>query len=211
MRGLEDREYEKGFYNLVVAISGGLFVSIAIDQLNATLFGQGKFNFFASQRTQTSSAFLNGFDVIHDLRDHDTLLFGKIFTGDTGKGDGLVDTSLDGFRVGNLDGNINGRDNRYIVSSFLSYLFAVFSVSTVSTISMMSMVSVSLMSRLADSDHLDLSFFPEGNLDSLGSGVFILLLVSVSTDFLRNLLNGFSADSASDNVTHFFVNNALDG
>ena len=41
MRGLEGI-FEKGYFNLVVAISGGLFVSITIDQLNASLFGQGK-------------------------------------------------------------------------------------------------------------------------------------------------------------------------
>ena len=134
MRGLEGI-FEKGYFNLVVAISGGLFVSITIDQLNASLFGQGKWNLVASQRTQTSSAFFNRFDVIHDLRDHDALLFGKIFAGDTGKRDGLVDASLDGFGVGHLDGNINGRDNRYIVSGFLSNLFAVFAISSITKLS----------------------------------------------------------------------------
>jgi len=186
-------------------------LGITVDELDAPLLGEGQLDLLTSGSAQFGLALLHRFDGLLDFGLGDALLLGDDLASDSGEGDGLVDASLDGLGVGHLDGNINGRDNRYIVSSFLGNFFAVFSVSTVSTISVMSVVSVSLMSRLADGDHLDLSFFPEGNLNSLGSGVFVLLLVSVGTDFLRNLLNGFSADGASDSVTHFFVNNALDG
>ena len=199
-------------YSLVVAtINGSFFVSVAIDQLNANLLRQSQRNLLAGQRSQTSSAFFHSLDVIHNFRDHDAFLFGKIFASDAGKRNGFVDALLDGLRVGNFDSHIDGRDNRYIVSGFLGNLFAVFAISTITSVSMMSMVAVSMVTRLTDSDHLDLSLFFEGNLNSLGGGVFVLLLVGISADFLRNLLNGFGAHSAGDSVAHLLVHNTLDG
>ena len=195
----------------MVAISRGLLVSVSINKLNTTLFGQRELHFFAGQITESSSAFFNSLDVVHNLGDHDTFLLGEIFTADTGKRDGLVDASLDGFGVGNFDSNVGGSDNRYIVSGFLSDLLAVFAVSTISAVSVVSVMTVSLVSGLADSDHLNIFLLFEGDFDSLGIGALFLLLVRVRADFVVDFFNGFSAHGAGDSVAHFFVDNTLDG
>jgi len=163
----------------VVAISRGLLVSVAINKLNTTLFGQRELDLFAGKVTKTSSAFFNSLNIIHHFGNHDTFLLREIFTADAGKGDGFVDASPVRFGVGYFDIDIDGGDNRYIVGSFLSNLLAVFAVSAVSTISMVSVMAVSLVTGLADSDHLDLSFSTEGHFDSFGCGIFVFLLVFV--------------------------------
>ena len=115
---------------------------------------------------------------------------------------GFVDLGLDVLGIGNLNSGLNRGDNRDIVASLLGNLLAV-------------VVSVAVISIswgwLAHSNHLDITLFLECNLDSLGSGGFSLLLVGVGTDFIVNLLNAFSADSAGDWVTLFSVDDDLDG
>ena len=88
----------------------------------------------------------------------------KVFARHNRQIDGLVNTGLDGFRVGNSDRHINRGDNGDIVGSFLGNFFAV--VVSVATIA---------MSRLADSDHLDVSLLFKSDLNGFGSSVFSFL------------------------------------
>lgn len=155
-----------------MGVSGLGLMSVSVDKFDTDLLGEGELDLLAGGGSQLGLAFGDGLGGIFNLRDDDGLLFGKIFAGDTGKGDGLVDASLDGFGVGNGDIDIDGGDNGDVVSGFLgNFLAVVVSVSRVS-------VSVSV-SGLADGDHLDIGLLLEGNLNSLGSGSFFLLLVRV--------------------------------
>jgi len=72
------------------------------------------------------------------------------------------------------------------------------------------MVSVS-WGWLADGDHLGVTLLDKGNLNSLGSGGFGLLLVRVGADLIVNLLNALGTDSTGNWVALFYVNNDLDG
>ena len=180
------------------------FMCVSIDQLNTDLLGESKFDLLAVRGSQLGVAFLNGFNSIFDLGDSDGSFFRDVFTGNTGKGDGLVDAGLDGFGVGNFNGDIDGGDNGHIVLGGLGNLLAV-----VVAISSMS-ITVSV-SGLADSDHLNIFLLFEGDFDSLGVGALFLLLVRVRADFVVNFFNGFSAHGAGDSVGEFFVNDNLDG
>lgn len=155
-----------------MGVSGLGLMSVSVDKFDTDLLGEGELDLLAGRGSQLGLAFGDGLGGIFNLRDDDGLLFGKIFAGDTGKGDGLVDASLDGFGVGNGDIDIDRSDNGDVVSGFLgNFLAVVVSVSRVS-------VSVSV-SGLADGDHLDIGLLLEGNLNGLGSGSFFLLLVRV--------------------------------
>lgn len=151
-------------------------------------------------------AFLNGLNGILNLGDSDALLLGQVFTRNTGKSNGLVDTGADGLRVSNLDWDIDGGDNWDIESGFLGNLLAVLLGSTITSVT-----SITTISGLADSDHLDLDFLDKGDLNSLGGGVFFLLLVGKRADLVGDLLDALSADSADNIVTEFLVDDFLDG
>ena len=126
-----------------MGVSGLGLMSVSVDKFDTDLLGEGELDLLAGGGSQLGLAFGDGLGGIFNLRDDDGLLFGKIFAGDTGKGDGLVDASLDGFGVGNGDIDIDGGDNGDVVSGFLgNFLAVVVSVSRVS-------VSVSV-SGLAD-------------------------------------------------------------
>jgi len=189
-------------------VSGGGcgVMSITIDELDADLLGEGEFDLLASGGGQLGLAFGNGLGGILNLGDKDGPLLSKISTAHNGKGDGLVDTGLDGLGVGDFDSDIDGGDNGHVVSGFLSDLLAV-----VVSITTMSITTIAMVSRLADSDHLDVSFLLKGDLNSLGGGVFVLLLVRVRADFVGDLFNGFSTDCAGDSVGEFHINDDLDG
>jgi hypothetical protein len=89
----------------------------------------------------------------------------------------------------------------------LGNLFAVV-VSVSTTISSM---SVSLVSGLADGDHLDLFYLFEGNFDGLGGGVFGDLFVRPCADFLGNNIDGFGTDGTGDGVGVWDIFDDLDG
>ena len=178
-------------------------MGISIYQFNANLLGKSKFNIDTGRGSQLSVAFLNSNNKIFDFWDSDTFGADNIFASNTGKRDGFVDAYLDGFRVGNNDWEVDGSDNGHIVLGSLGNLFAVFAISSVSTISSM---TVSMVSWCAYSDHLYIFFFGECHLNSSGNGIFSLLLIFVSTDFLGDDFNGFSTDSTGDGITLFFVN-----
>jgi len=181
-------------------------MSVSVDELNTTLLGESELNFLASGSSQAGLAFGNDLNGILNFGDNDGLLNRDIFTAHTGEEDGLVDTGLDGLGVRHFDGDIDGGDNGHVVGSFLSDLLAV-----VVSITTMSITTIAMVSRLADSDHLDVSFLLKGDLNSLGGGVFVLLLVRVRADFVGDLFNGFSTDCAGDSVGEFHINDDLDG
>jgi len=177
-------------------------LSISVVDFLANLLGESKFNSLASRGSELSDALLRALSRVLNFWDSDAFLFSEVLTADSWKRDRLVDTGLDGLRIGNLNSGLNRGDNRDIVASLLGNLLAV-------------VVSVAVISVswgwLADGDHLGVTLLLECNFDSLGSGGFSLLLVGVGTDFIVNLLNAFSADSAGDWVTLFSVDDDLDG
>ena len=174
------------------------------------MLGEGKLNLVTIRCSQLSVAFFDRFNSIHDFGDSDAFFFREISTANAGKLDGFVDAGLDGFREGNINGNIDRSDNRDIVLSGLGNFFAVFAVTSITTISSMS-ITMSMMSRLADSDHLDVFFLFERHFNSLGGGANSLLSVGVGADFVGDFFDGFSAHSAGDSVALFFVYDFLDG
>jgi len=177
-------------------------LSVAVVDFLANLLGKSKLNGLASRSSKLSDALLRALGRVLDFWNSDAFLFSEVLTTDPWERDRLVDTGLDGFRVGNFNSGLNRGDNRDIVASLLSNLLAV-------------VVSVAVISVswgwLADGDHLGVTLLLECNFNGLGSGGFSLLLVGVGTDFIVNLLNAFSADSAGDWVTLFSVDDDLDG
>ncbi len=193
---------------MVTTISRGLLVSISIDELDTDLLGESKLNLLASRSSQLGDTLLDRLSVVLNLGHSDAPLLREIFTADTGKGDGLVHAGLDGLRVGNSDRNINRVHNRHVVGSLLLDLLAV----VVAIASMaIAVVSITTITGLTDSDHLDVGLLLEADLNSLGSGVLLLLLVGVRADLVVDLLNGLGADSAGHGVAELNINNALDG
>lgn len=181
-------------------------MSITIDELDADLLGEGEFDLLASGGGQLGLAFGNGLGGILNLGDKDGPLLGEISTAHNGEGDGLVDTGLDGLGVGDGDGDIDGGDDGHVVSGFLSDLLAV-----VVSITTMSVSTISMVSGLADGDHLDVGLLLEGDLDSLGGGGFFFLFVMVRADLVVNLLDLFGADGAGHGVGELLIDDDLDG
>merc|ERR1740128_472640 len=161
-------------------------LSISVVDLLADLLGEGELNSLASRGSKLG----------------DALLGSEILTADSWEGDWLVDTGLDWLRVGNLNCGLNRGNNGDIVASLLGNLFAV--------VVSVAVVSVS-WGWLADGDHLGVALLDKGNLNSLGSGGFGLLLVRVGADFIVNLLNALGTDGTGNWVALFYVNNDLDG
>ena len=184
---------------------GGLLMlggisSITVNDLNTDLLGEGQLNGLAGGGSQLGDALLEGLGDILNLGDGDALLLGQILAGDSGEGDGLVDTGLDGLGVDNLNGGLNRGDDGDVVASLLGDLLAV--VVAVS-------VSVAVLGGLADGDHLGDALLLEGNLNGLGGGGFGLGLVGVGTDLVVNLLDGLSADGSGDGVALLLVDDGL--
>merc|ERR1712117_338258 len=167
-------------------------MGISVHKLNTDLLGEGQLNLLASWLIQLS----------------DALLIGEVLTADTGQEDWLVDAGLDWLGVGNRDWDSDGGDNWDVVLGLLGDLVAV--VVSVSTMSV-STVSIAVSSWLADSDHLGVGLLLEGDLNSLGGGVLLLLLVAVGADLIGDLLNGLSADSPGHVIAELNIDDLLDG
>ena len=182
-------------------VLGGI-VSESVHDLDADLLGQGKFHSLAGGSGQGSDALFKGLGDLLDLGDGDALFLGEILAADPWQGDGLVHTGLDGLGIGDGDCWFDHGDHWHVVASLLGDFLAV-------------VVSVAVVSiswgGLADSDHLGVTFLVEGNLNSLGGGIFSLLLVRVGADLVIDFLNALSTDSASNIITLLFVYNDLDG
>lgn len=185
-------------------VGGGWVLSVAKDELDADLLGQGELDLLAGGGTEDGVALLDGLDGILNFGDGDALLLGQVLAGDAGKGDGLVDAGLDGLGVGDLDGDIDGGDEGVVEGGLLGNFLAVL-------VSVASVASVTTISGLANSDHLDLDFLNEGDLNSLGGGVFLLLLVGEGADLVGDLLDALSADGADNVVAELLVDDLLDG
>ena len=194
---LRSRRRSIGDWLNIVGILG-----ISIVDLLADLLGESEFNSLASRSSKLGDALLMNLKVLHDFWDSDALLCSEVLAADNDKVDWLVDTGLDWLRVGNLNSWLNSSDNRNIVASLLSNLLAV--------VVSVAVVSVS-WGWLADGDHLGVALLDKGNLNSLGSCSFGLLLVRVCADLIVNLLNALGTDGTGDWVALFYVNNDLDG
>jgi len=182
---------------------GGL-MGVSVDKLDTDLFGEGELNLLAGGDTDFSLAVGNNDLRIDNGGNLDGLFLRDVSAGNNGKGDGFVNTDLLGGRVSNGDGDIDGGNNGDIVLLFGGNLLAV--VVSVSTISSMSVVS-----GLADSDHLDVGNLLKGNFDGFGNSVSRFLFIIVCADFLGNNLNGFSTDGTGDSVCVWDIFNDLDG
>ena len=74
-----------------------------------------------------------------------------------------------------------------------------------------SVSTISLVSGLADGDHLDLFLLFEGNGNGLGDGFFFNLVIRVGADFLGNNIDGFGTDGTGDGVGVWDIFDDLDG
>jgi len=137
-------------------------MGVSVDKFDTDLFGEGELNLLAGWCSESSSTFLDNDLRIFDRGNLDGTLFLEDIALNDGKADGFVNAGLLGGGVGNGDGEIDGGDNRDIVGGFLGNLFAV--VVSVSSMSM-SVSTILLGSGLADSDHLDIGNFLEGDLN----------------------------------------------
>jgi len=176
-------------------------LSISIVDLLADLLGESEFDILASRSSKLGDALFGSLSGIFNLWDSDALLLSEVLTADSWKRDWLIDTGLDWFRVGNLNSWLNDGDNRDIVASLLGNFLAV--------VVSIAVVSIS-WGWLADGHHLGVALLVEGDLNSLGSCGFNLLLVRVGTDLIVDLLNALGTDSTGDWVTLLSVNNDLD-
>ncbi len=184
----------------------GWILGVSVDQLDADLLGESELDLLASWGSQFGITLLDGFNGVLDFRNGDALLFGQVFTGDAGKSDGLVDAGLDGFGESNLDGDIDGGNDGNIEGCLLGDLLAV-----LAGLAVTSVTSITAMAGLANGDHLDLDFLDEGDLNSLGDGVFFLLAVGERADLVGDLLNALGADGANNVVAELLVDDTLDG
>ena len=176
-------------------------LSISVVDLLADLFGESELNSLASRGSKLGDALLGSHGGVFNLWDSDALLLSEVLTADSWERDWLVDTGLDWLRVGNLNSWLNDGNNRDIVASLLGNLLAV--------VVSIAVVSIS-WGWLADSHHLGIAFLGEGDLNSLGSCGFNLLLVRVGTDLVVDLLNALGTDSTGDWVALLSVYNDLD-
>jgi hypothetical protein len=176
-------------------------LSISIVDLLANLLGESELNILASRSSKLGDALLGSLSGIFNFWDSDALLLSKVLTANSWERDGLVDTGLDWLRVSNLNSWLNNGDNRDIVAGLLGNLLAV--------VMSIAVVSVS-WGWLADSNHLGVALLHEGNLNSLGSCGFNLLLVRVGADLVVDLFNALGTDSTGDWVALLSVNNDLD-
>jgi len=179
---------------------GGI-VGKSVHDLDTDLLGKGELNSLASGGSQGSDTLLESLRNDLDLWDSDTFLFGEVLAADSWERDGFVDTGLDGLGVGDGDSRLNNSHDRDIVASLLGNLLAV--------VVSVAVVSVS-WGWLADGNHLGVALLVEGNLNSLGSSFFGLLLVRVGADLVINLLNALGTDSTGDWVALLYINNDLD-
>ena len=176
-------------------------LSISVVDLLADLLGESELNILASRSSKLGDTLLRSLSGIFNLWDSDALLLSEVLTADSWERDWLVDTGLDWLRVGNLNSWLNDGDNRDIVASLLGNLLAV--------VVSIAVVSIS-WGWLADSHHLGIALLVEGDLNSLGSCGFNLLLVRVGTDLIVDLLNALGTDSTGDWVALLSVYNDLD-
>jgi len=176
-------------------------LSISVVDLLADLLGESELNILASRSSKLGDALLRSLSGIFNLWDGDALLLSEVLTADSWERDWLVDTGLDWLRVGNLNSWLNRGDNRDIVASLLGNLLAV--------VVSIAVVSVS-WGWLADGHHLGVALLLEGDLNSLGSCGFNLLLVRVGADLIVDLLNALGTDSTGDWVALLSVYNDLD-
>jgi len=177
-------------------------LSISIVDLLADLLGEGELHILAGRGSKGSDTLLKGLRHILNLRDSDALLFREVLTADPGERDGLVDTGLDGLRVGDINSRLNNSKDRDIVASLLGNLLTV--------VVAIAVVSIS-RGGLADSHHLGVALLVEGNLNSLGICSFSLWLVGVGANFIVNFFNALSAHSSCDYVALLSVNYILAG
>merc|ERR1719192_1761656 len=191
------------------SISGGSgcgLMSVSVDKFDTDLFGEGELNLLAGRFSKSSNALGNSDGGVFDGGNGDGALFDEVFAANDGEVDGFVDTGLDGAGVFDFDGDVDGGDNWHVVGGGLSDLLAV-----VVSVSSVSVSTISMVSGLADGDHLDIGLLLEGDLNGFGGGGLGGLFVMVGADFLGDDLNGDTADGTGDGVGEVNIDDDLDG
>ena len=183
-------------------VLGLLVLSVAVHNLLAHLLGEGELNPLALGLAKLGGALLQGLGGLLNLRLVNTLLLGLGLAAQTGDGDGLVHTGLAGIRVANTDRHIHGGHNRHIVGGLLGHLLAVLVA--------VGLVTVAVVG-LADSHHLGVGLLPEGHLNSLGSGILVLLLIVVGAHLIVDRLLRLSARGGRSLIAVLAKHNLLDG
>jgi hypothetical protein len=183
---------------------GNLIGSKSISEFHASLLGEGKLNSLAGRGTQTRNTFFSSDGGILNRGNLDGSGFSQVFACNNWQWDGFVDTGLDRGGVGNSESRLNDSENRDIVRGSLGNFLAV-------VVSIAVSISVSSMSRLADSDHLDIVFLFKRDLDSFASGFFLSGLISVAADFLGDDVNALGTDSTGNIIGEVYFNDDLDG
>ena len=190
------------FTRYLLDVVRGDLLGVAVDELDAHLLGKAELDLLAVGLAKGGRALLNGLGGVHDLGLSNTLLLGDDLAADTRELNGLVHAGLGGLGVADADIDIDGVDLGHVVGSLLGNLLAV--LVAVRVVAM-------TVAGLADSDHLDVSLLLESNLDSLGSGILVLLVIGVAADLVVDGLNGLSADGAGRFVAVFSIDDLLDG
>ncbi len=177
-------------------------VGVAVDDLDAHLFGQGELDLLAAGLADDGSALLDGHGRVGHLGLGYALLLGDHFAVEAGKGDWLVHAGLDGLGVADADGHVEGADDGDVVGGLLGNLLAVLVT--------IGVVAVSV-TGLADGDHLHVGLSLEGDLHGPGSGVLVLLFVVVTAHLVVNGLRRFRAHGAGHVVAVLALDDNLNG
>ena len=185
---------------MVAAVVGVLCV--AVDELLADLLGQRELDLLALGLAQRGGALLHGLGGVLDLGLGHALPLSQDLAGDAREGDGLVHAGLDRLGVADAHVDVPGGDGGHVVGGLLLDLLAV-------------LVAVLLVAvavaGLADGHHLRVALLLEGDLDGLGGGVLILLVVAVAAHLVVDHLGALRADGAGHVVAVLPVDDALDG
>lgn len=187
-------------------VCGCGLMGVSVDKFDTDLFGEGELNLLAGGGSESGGALGDNDLRVDNIGNLDGTFLLDVSALNDGQADGFVDTGLLGGGVGNGDGDIDRGDNRDIVGGFLGDLLAV-----VVSVSSMSVSTISVVSGLADSDHLDLGFLHEGDLNGDGDGIFGGLFIRVGADFLGDDFDGFGTDGEGDSVGEVDIFDDLDG
>jgi hypothetical protein len=193
-----------------VSGSRSLIGGIAVDNLHTDLLGEGQLDGLAGGSAQRGLADLQGLRHLLDGGHGDALLGGQVLAGDLGQGNGLVHAGLDGLRVDNLDGGLDGGHHRGVEAGLLGHLLAVVvTVAGGGTVAAVAGAVCGGGSRLAHGHHLVGALLLEGDLHGLGGGSLGLGLVGVGADLVVDLLRALCAYGPGDGVALLFVNDVL--
>jgi len=153
----------------------------------------------AMRFTQLEVALLNGLHSVFELWHLEALVLSDLFAADFWKKDWTVHALLDRFRIRDGDVIMDGVNHRNIVLGGLGNFLTVW------------FVSISVTAWCADGDVLNIFLLLEVDLEGLGSGLLILVVVVEGADLVGDAPDGLRADGPDHVVAALAVNDLLDG